>query len=384
MGLTQKLGTIPLAIFTDASNNIGIGGSPSGSYKFEVTGNLLANGTMTLGNDGTYGSTYKTLGLTGNSNGSHRILAGTADDLYIAAATSRGITFLTNGTNTARMTILSSGQIGIGTSSVDSSLSVDIQNASPTSNNVFLRLKNNSTSEDCGFKVVGNTGGTAYEHTFGVNTIINSSDFIFHNSNSLGYRWYIDSVEKLRIAPNGGLTSDCSAAGTNSQIFLNSNTTSPFGPWFRFNVDPNNSTNYYYVASAVVSGSETVRAMLLSNGGFKNYQANNVNLSDERTKKDIIPLESYWNKFKAIEIVKFKYKDQTHDDYNIGVIAQQVENVAPEFVDVDGWGETPEDGVPLKSVYTADLHHATIKVLQEAMTKIEELNAKVSALENKS
>lgn len=55
MGLTQKLGTIPLAIFTDASNNVGIGGSPSGSYKFEVTGTgrftstLLVSGAATLG-----------------------------------------------------------------------------------------------------------------------------------------------------------------------------------------------------------------------------------------------------------------------------------------------------------------------------------------------
>jgi hypothetical protein len=125
----------------------------------------------------------------------------------------------------------------------------------------------------------------------------------------------------------------------------------------------------------------TKRFDVRSNGGIGNYQANNVNLSDERTKKDISPLESYWNKFKDIEIVKFKYKDQTHDDFNIGVIAQQVEQVAPEFVDIDGWGETPEDETPLKSIYTADLYHATIKVLQEAIAKIETLEAKVAALE---
>jgi hypothetical protein len=111
------------------------------------------------------------------------------------------------------------------------------------------------------------------------------------------------------------------------------------------------------------------------NGGISNYQANNINLSDERTKKEITPLESYWDKFKAIEIVKFKYKDQTHDDFNIGVIAQQVEEIAPEFVDIDGFGETPEDGIPYKTIYTSDLHHATIKVLQEAMIKIESLQA---------
>jgi len=90
-----------------------------------------------------------------------------------------------------------------------------------------------------------------------------------------------------------------------------------------------------------------------------------------------------WEKFKTIEIVKFKYLDQTHDDYNIGVIAQQVESVAPEFVDVDGFGNMPEDGVPLKTVYTTDMYHAAIKALQEAMARIEQLEAKVATLESK-
>ena len=82
-------------------------------------------------------------------------------------------------------------------------------------------------------------------------------------------------------------------------------------------------------------------------------------------------------------VYQFKYKDQTHDDFNIGVIAQQVEEVAPEFVDVDGWGKIPEDGIPLKSIYTADLYHTAIKVLQEAMAKIETLEAENDTLKEK-
>jgi hypothetical protein len=151
---------------------------------------------------------------------------------------------------------------------------------------------------------------------------------------------------------------------------------SPFGMQIYYPNTLNNTTNRFLDCEDNTALRMTVR----SNGGIANYQANDVNLSDERTKKDIIPLESYWDKFKAIEIVKFKYKDQTHNDFNIGVIAQQVEAVAPEFIDVDGWGETPEDGIPLKSVYTADLHHATIKVLQECMAKIEEQQAQIEEL----
>jgi hypothetical protein len=142
---------------------------------------------------------------------------------------------------------------------------------------------------------------------------------------------------------------------------------------------PNNSSSWFIYANDLSAARFYVR----SDGGIGNYQGNNVNLSDERTKKEISPLESYWNKFKALEIVKFKYKDQTHDDFNIGVIAQQVESVAPEFVDVDGWGDNQNDETPLKSIYTADLYHASIGVLKEAMAKIETLEAKIKTLENK-
>ena len=62
------------------------------------------------------------------------------------------------------------------------------------------------------------------------------------------------------------------------------------------------------------------------------------------------------------------------------MIAQQVEQVAPEFVDPDGFGETPEDGVPLKTIYNKDLTFAAIKALQEAMARIEKLEAEIAAL----
>jgi hypothetical protein len=207
--------------------------------------------------------------------------------------------------------------------------------------------------------------------------------------------FYTAGTERMRITSGGylkasntgtyvGSTGAYHELVTNANNFVvaefrNTNASSPYGINVQNSgVTLNNAANYLYQG---VDGS-TARFIVFTNGGIHNYQANNLNLSDERTKKDIEPLESYWNKFKAIEIVKFKYKDQTHDDYNIGVIAQQVESVAPEFVDVDGWGETVEGEEPLKSIYTADLHHATIKVLQEAMAKIEKLEKEIDSLKN--
>jgi len=87
-----------------------------------------------------------------------------------------------------------------------------------------------------------------------------------------------------------------------------------------------------------------------------------------------------WDKVAALEIVTFKYNDQTHDDVNLGVIAQQVETVEPVWVDPDGFGETPEGEEPLKTVYTKDITFAAIKALQEAMARIEALEVEVAAL----
>jgi hypothetical protein len=160
-----------------------------------------------------------------------------------------------------------------------------------------------------------------------------------------------------------------------ARVFNTASSGGNYGIAIRYsNAAPNNGSNEFLACS----DSAASRAFIYSNGGIANYQANDSNLSDARTKTDIKPLTSYWNKIKALELVTFKYKDQTHDDDNIGLISQQVESVAPEFVSNDGFGETPADGVPLKSIYTTDLYHAAIKALQEAMTRIEVLESKLA------
>ena len=127
------------------------------------------------------------------------------------------------------------------------------------------------------------------------------------------------------------------------------------------------------------SDSTTTRFAVNSNGGIANYSANNVNLSDVRTKTDIKDAGSYLTKICAIPVRTFKYKDQTDNLLNLGVIAQEVEAVAPELVDTNGFGETPEDGVPLKAVYQTDLQYALMKCIQEQQAIIESLKARLDA-----
>ena len=163
--------------------------------------------------------------------------------------------------------------------------------------------------------------------------------------------------------------------------YISNTSASPFSIEIDYTAaDPNGTSNTFVACY----GTSTLRASIRSNGGLANFQSNNVDLSDERTKTDIAPAPSYWDKIGALEIVTYKYKDQTHDDVNVGVIAQQVETVEPVWVDSDGFGEkdVPEDGVPLKTVYNKDITFAAIKALQEAMLRIEQLEAKVASLES--
>ena len=51
---------------------------------------------------------------------------------------------------------------------------------------------------------------------------------------------------------------------------------------------------------------------------------------------------------------------------------------------MSGFGETPEDGVPLKAIYQTDLQYALMKCIQEQQTIIQQLQADVAALKGQA
>jgi hypothetical protein len=122
-----------------------------------------------------------------------------------------------------------------------------------------------------------------------------------------------------------------------------------------------------------------VRTKILSNGGLANFSANNTNLCDIRTKKDIRPAKSHWNVVKKWEVVTFLYRKGGNRRV-LGAIAQQIEKVSPEFVDSESGfakdGSKQLKGGPLKMLYQTDMQFAMLKALQEAMARIEALEAK--------
>jgi hypothetical protein len=242
------------------------------------------------------------------------------------------------------------------------------------------------------------TGGTerGYVYTQGTDFIINASTGALNlqTAGASAMTFVTNNTERARITSGGTLLLNRSSqigsellgvefTGNNTGVYSYNESANSTGIGFfaNFTSATGTNTNTLLIYRGRTGGVD--RFIVYGNGGIANYQSNNVDLSDERTKKEITPAASMWDKIGALEIVTYKYNDQTHDDVNLGVIAQQVEAVEPVWVDTDGFGETPEDGVPLKTVYTKDITFAAIKALQEAMARIEQLEAKVAALESK-
>jgi len=109
--------------------------------------------------------------------------------------------------------------------------------------------------------------------------------------------------------------------------------------------------------------------------------------SDYRVKENIKPMSDAWDKIKAIKLINFTWKTNKTEPAQDGVIAHELQEIFPQAVS----GEKDEmvtraDGtkdVELQGVDYGKLSTLLAKGLQEAMAKIETLEAKVTALESK-
>jgi hypothetical protein len=122
-----------------------------------------------------------------------------------------------------------------------------------------------------------------------------------------------------------------------------------------------------YFASLVGSGVRNVNA-----GSAGNLT---TSASDERLKENIETLDATAGKIKALNPVKYQWKDREMggDSFYLGFIAQQLETVFPECV--------YENSDGMKGINYTDLIAPLTKALQEALTEIDVLKSKVAALE---
>ena len=208
----------------------------------------------------------------------------------------------------------------------------------------------------------------------------------------------------IQFADSGNVGIGATAL-SNRRLLTSWDTTGSFG----FEVDVTPSSGQLYGQSIFFSGqspdgsgseflrcrdNSTNRLIIFSDGDVDNHDNSYSGFSDLKLKEQIEDASSQWEDIKALTVRKFKFKtDVANGDsdahWRLGVIAQEVETagmnglVKTNSDTVEGEnGKLIDSGTTTKSVKYSILYMKAVKALQEAMTRIETLEAKVTALEN--
>ena len=195
------------------------------------------------------------------------------------------------------------------------------------------------------------------------------------------------------------------ARGSRIKFHVTANNTTT--PAERIRIDQQGQTTFHSTGIAALfktSGTQTTGSAIQINTGatditasgttvfkvFRDGDVANTNntyagLSDSKLKENVADASSQWEDLKAVQVRNYNYKADTGygTHTQIGVVAQEIETVSPGLVtdvpDVDDDGN--DLGTTTKSVKYSVLYMKAIKALQEAMDRIETLEAKVAALE---
>jgi hypothetical protein len=398
------------AMTLDTSGNLGIGTTSPSTFGL-LAARKDATGTTTVAvvnansaaNDGARFASYFGGTLVG-SFGHYW----TGSEFFTNVDAYGVLRFTQQGTEYAR--IDSSGNLLLGTTNVGAA-GISINNAynyslTEGSNSSFVNLFRQTSSAATilanGYKRSATANGFAssYGSSWAKSAIaLNSGviQFFADTAATTAVGTDVTPTERARIISSGysKFSNDgtyLNGSGTNHEMrqsatdvityFTNKNGTNPYGIEIDYTaLDPNGTGNSFFAAY----GTTTLRAQIRSNGGLANYQANDVNLSDRREKTNFAPAKSYLDTICAIPVQTFNYVDQNLEEdpgLTLGVVAQDVQAVAPELVHESNWGTEDEPKMRL-SIYQTDLQYALMKCIQEQQALITDLRARVAQLEAK-
>jgi len=335
--------------------------------------NAADNGDILLGEVG--GQAYFSSGTQSKPGISFR----NDTDLGLRRNTEDKLSIVTNGSD--RVTVDASGNVGIGVVVPDANLHVEnspdctVQITSGTSGQSRIRLGDTGDA---------NIGKIQYDNSS------NSLSFDTNNSTRLTILsngkcgiGETTPTELLHVAGNikttgnidiadGNITNGSPAIGT-SGFDLRNNSVHKLG----------RNAEAALAVLQVFGGSG--EAKVKGDGNLQNTNNSYGGLSDSKLKENIVDANSQWDDIKDVRVRNYNFKSSTGygTHTQIGVIAQELEAVSPGLVkessDEDADGNSL--GTTTKTVSYSVLYMKAVKALQEAMDRIETLEAKVAALE---
>jgi len=166
----------------------------------------------------------------------------------------------------------------------------------------------------------------------------------------------------------------------------NSNASTPYGQTIIYSGSAPANTDYGFLYCSDTSNQKLV---IYSSGTISNRTGTYNALSDIKIKQDISDASSQWNDIKAVKFRKYRLIDDVKANadapYFLGVVAQELEETSPNLIDEAPDTVNKEDGTieylgtSTKQVKYSILYMKAVKALQEAMERIEAIEAKVDA-----
>jgi hypothetical protein len=356
---------------TTGTGNITVsGGAPSGYRTFSTV--LSVNDTFYYCVTGQASSEWEVgLGtyLSTNTFARTTVLASSASGSAVSFSSGTKNVFITLPANRT-LQFDASQNVGIGTTSPARKLDIE-----QLSTDFQIRVGD----------TVGNYYDIGREQANGLLT--------FYGSQAVasGYVFSTVNGERARIDASGNLLVGTASPQNLEKFNVTGSVANFVSRTINSNASPNGFMVNYTTASPNANSnamlycvdSTTLRFAVQSNGGISNYSANNSNLSDQRVKKEIQLSGPYLDKICAIPVKTFFYNDQTDEELNLGVIAQDVDAIAPELVNHDGWQDKDGNPTDYLSIYQTDLQYALMKCIQELSAKNDALEVRLAKLEAK-
>ena len=241
--------------------------------------------------------------------------------------------------------------------------------------------------------------GRSRSGTKGTNTAVSDGDFLgvveFTGADGgTSYRSAAQIAAYVDGAVSGG-----GAADMPGRLVFSTTADGASSPTERMRITSAGSAQYAAATTGIVSGSVSAAGttyttfigqyntssgpgtgtnsfLVYTNGNVQNTNNSYGALSDIKLKENIVDAGSQWADIKAFRVRKYNLKEgQTHTQ--IGGIAQEVELVSPGLVteSPDRDEEGNDLGTVTKSINYSVLYMKAVKALQEAMERIETLEA---------
>jgi hypothetical protein len=208
--------------------------------------------------------------------------------------------------------------------------------------------------------------------------------------------------------PDGNNTNNhyfTSNNASNATVAIRGDSSSLAGTSVLFIRGNRNTTDNTFRLIEANNGNDSGVFAVRDSGNVVNTNNSYGSSSDVKLKQDIVDASSQWDDIKNVRVRKYRFKNNPTGPLNLGVIAQELETVSAGLVeseqdyeevqvpvlDASGNPVLDENGnaqtqtqrnmleTTTKSVKYSVLYMKAVKALQEAMTRIEQLEARLDA-----